>query len=320
MVAGHMSNPRLSVVIPTFNRALILAKCLDALCNQTCEHHLYELVVSDDGSSDETYAVVQKFMARRSPEIRYLRQHNAGANTARNRAIGIARGAILLLINDDIIATPAMIAEHLATHDKYPDDRVAVLGRVTAAPDLPPARLSQLHLDRAYEGLDHRKEHDWRAFLTCNVSMKKSLLDRGGLFEEGIRYHEDLELAERLSHIGLRVIYRPEALGYHDHLLTEAEFFSIAAREARALAFWSRKAPELWPVLGSLGFEPALPLSHRLTHRLLEVAINRATIPLLTSAARHCPSRFDTVSLAIYGQLYRCVLRTHLQRELRKAA
>jgi glycosyltransferase involved in cell wall biosynthesis len=317
--APQKASPRLSVIIPTFNRAPILTKCLEALSHQTCEGSLYEIVVADDGSSDETRAIVLQFAARGSREIRYLHQENAGANAARNRAIRLARGAILLLINDDTIATQHMLTQHLAVHDRYPDDRVAVLGRVTVSPSLPPSRLAPLHLDFAFDSLGDRTELDWRAFFTCNISVKKSLLDRGGVFEERLRYYEDLELAERLSHHGLRVIYCPEALGYHDHFLNEEELFAIAAREAKALAVWARKAPQLRQVLGPLGFEPGLPAGLRLRRQLVRLVVNKATIPFWRRIARHCPLRFNALSLKIYSQIYQSARRWNLDRELRTA-
>lgn len=306
--------PLLTVIIPTYNRAPVLAKCMTALCSQTCPPQLYEIIVSDDGSSDATRAVTQGFQSAR---IRYLFQQNAGANAARNRAIAKADGSILLLINDDVIATPTMLTKHLEIHDCYPDDRVAVLGRVTISPDLPLSRLAWLHLDRAYANLGNQRELDWRAFFTCNISVKKSLLVRGGFFEERIRYHEDLELGERLSHHGLRVIYCPEALGYHDHFLAEDEFLRIAAREANALAVWARKAPHVAPLLAALGFEPAMPLNRKVRHRLRAIAVNQATIPLWRLVARSCPPALRFLSLAIYGTIYRAVMRSHLLRELR---
>lgn len=317
---AEAGRPRLSVIIPTFNRAAILAKCLQALSRQTCDGDLYEVIVADDGSSDATRDTVEQLAGQGAPQICYLRQQNAGANTARNRAIEVARGAILLLINDDTVATPPMLAEHLATHDRHPDDRVAVLGRVTISPELPRSRLAPLHLDRAYARLRDRRELDWRAFFTCNVSVKRSLLDRGGRFEERLRYHEDLELGERLSHHGLRVIYCREALGYHDHVLTEEEFFAVAAREGQALAVWSRIAPQLGPVLGSLGFEPALPRGRRIRHRLAEIVVNRATLPAWRWVARHCPSALEGLSLILYDKSYQCVRRSSLRRALREAA
>jgi len=307
----------LSVIVPTYNRARTLAKCIAALRAQSAPPDAFEIVVSDDGSRDDTQAVAQSFAHLGAPHVRYLHQENAGANRARNRAISAASGAIMLLINDDTIATPGMVAEHLAAHDCFPDDRVAVLGRVTVAPDLPHSRLAALHLDRAYRLLGDRREFDWRAFFTCNVSVKRSLLERGGHFEERIRYHEDLELAERLSHHGLRVVYRPEALGYHDHFLTEDEFFSIAAREARALATWARIAPQLRGTLADLGYEPAQPLGRRIRHRVLGVAVNRVTIPFWRRVARACPERFEALALRIYLHLYGSVQRAHLRREMR---
>jgi hypothetical protein len=212
-----------------------------------------------------------------------------------------------------------MLAGHLAAHDEHPDDRVAILGRVTVDPALPRSRLAPLHLDRAFDLLGERRELDWRAFFTCNVSVKRSLLARGGLFEERIRYHEDLELAERLSHHGLRVIYRPEALGLHDHFLTEDEFFSIAGREAKALATWARIAPQLAGTLAELGYEPAVSRGRRLKHRLLEVAVNRATMPLWRRVARACPQPLEPLAVRLYLHLYQCAKRAHLRREVASA-
>src|SRR4029434_1432555 len=99
----------------------MLAKCLKLLSPRECDRSLYEVIVADDGSSDATRATAEQFAACGPPRIRYLYQENARATAARNRAISVARGAILLLINDDTIATPTMLAEHLAMHDRYPD-------------------------------------------------------------------------------------------------------------------------------------------------------------------------------------------------------
>jgi glycosyltransferase involved in cell wall biosynthesis len=308
-------NIRISVIIPTFNRSATLAKCIRALRKQSAAPGSFEVIVADDGSVDDTRSIVAS-LAADAPGIRYLYQHNAGANRARNRAIKAARGSIVLLINDDTIPTPGMVQAHLSAHETYPDDRISILGRVTVCPDLPYSRFAPLHLDRAYARLGDRRELDWRAFYTCNVSLKKSLLLRGGMFEERIRYHEDLELAERLSHHGLRVIYQPEALGYHDHFLTEQEFFSIAAREARALAIWARLAPRLHDELADVGYEPALPPMRKLKYRLVGLVVNEATLPLWKLIARRCPRRLEALALRLYLHLYHCVMRAHLRREL----
>jgi glycosyltransferase involved in cell wall biosynthesis len=313
---GDGATPRLSVIVPTYNRARVLGKCLDALTRQTLEAGQYEVLVVDDGSQDETRATALDWAAA-FPGIRYQRQNNAGANAARNRAMECARGEILLLINDDVLAIPDMLAQHLAAHDRYPDVNVACLGRVTALPTLPRTRLAWLHLDRAFDNLAGRTELDWRAFFTCNVSLKRELANRAGGFEERLRYHEDLEFAERLSHYGLRVVYWPQALGYHDHLLTEEEFLSIGKREAKALAIWAGKAPGLHSTLATLGYEPALPAWQRRRQAVAGLAVNHATIPFWMWLARQSPER---ISHKIYGRVYQAVRRKWLRRELRGAS
>lgn len=307
-----MTTPELSVIIPTYNRSAIVAKCLRALCTQTCEAQRYELIVSDDGSRDGTAAAVAAVQAAYPAHaFVYLHQDNAGANRARNRAIAAARGALLLFINDDTIAVPQLLVEHLAQHALHADDRLAVLGRMTVSPELPPSRLAPLHLDRAFAGLKEGEVLDWRAFFTCNVSVKKSLLQRGGLFEERMRYHEDLELAWRLSALGLRVLYRPQALGWHDHYLAEAEFFAIAQREARSLATWARLAPHATPMLAGLGYEPAASLSRRLRHRVFDAVLHPVLAPVWRVLARHGPRR---LGLTLYDQLYQARKRAALRR------
>jgi glycosyltransferase involved in cell wall biosynthesis len=305
--------PALSVIVPTYNRARVLAKCLRALEAQNGGTTEFEVLVSDDGSPDDTCGVVESFIGRGGLRLRYLQQPNSGANAARNRAARAAQAPLLLFINDDTIATPGMIAEHLSGHREYADPRVAVLGRVTVSPELPHSRLAALHLDRAFAALTGRTELDWRSFYTCNVSLKKDLLERGGFFEEGIRYHEDLELSERLSHHGLRVVYRPAALGYHDHFLTEEEFLAVARREARALAAWARKAPHLTSLLGEFGFEPGLPAGRRMKHAAAGLIFNRWTISLWRAAAYACP--MESLSLKVYEQVYQSVRRRELRSE-----
>ena len=310
--------PALSVIIPTFNRAPTLAKCLHALRAQACPSAQFEMVVADDGSSDDTAAVVAAMAAQDGAAIRYVRQENAGANRARNRAIDVARAELLLFINDDTIATKDLVALHLGAHARHPEAQVAVLGRVTVAPELPHSRLAPLHLDRAFVALGSGREFDWRAFFTCNISVKRALLEMGGRFEERLRYHEDLELALRLSEHGLRVIYVPGALGYHDHFLGEQEFFAIAGREARSLIAWAAIAPSRRPQLAVLGYEPALPTRVRLRHQLYRLVVNRATRPFWLAVARHAPNSLEHLSVRVYDQLYQSEKRAVLRQEIAK--
>ena len=109
---GHKrSELDVSVVLPTYNRADVLADCLGALNRQSLSPHRFEVIVVDDGSTDGTRELCAKHKPRH--EFHYLQQKNEGAGAARRLGVEQARGKHLLLINDDTIASRPLLAQHL---------------------------------------------------------------------------------------------------------------------------------------------------------------------------------------------------------------
>lgn len=96
--AHHRSQPFISIVIPVFNMADGIRRCLRSVVDQLVDD--IEVLVVDDGSTDNTGMVVKEFAAKES-KIRYLFQENAGVSSARNAGIEAARGAYLLFIDAD---------------------------------------------------------------------------------------------------------------------------------------------------------------------------------------------------------------------------
>ena len=310
----------IAVIIPTYNRCRELEKCLYALVRQTLPSSSFEIVVVDDGSTDETGNIVEQVKAESaSHHVRYLKQPNSGANAARNKAILASTARLLLFINDDTIASSDMVERHCLMHRQRPEEGAAVLGRVTISPEMPAVVFNRLHLDSSYNQWKGRNELDWRAFYTCNVSVKRSFLLEHGLFEEGIRDHEDLELAERLSHHGLRVIYDEKALGYHYHSLAEADFINLAVKEGKALCNWYRKSPELGKKLAEFGFYPFAGPVRKLKYLLGDCLVNAVTMPFLLRTARLLSRRSQTLSAAIYRRIYASTKRATIRRELGNA-
>jgi GT2 family glycosyltransferase len=263
--------------------------------------------------------------AKDSPfKVVYLHQENKGANAARNHAVEKASGRLLLFINDDTIATPEMIKEHIKTHEEYPDENVSVLGKVTISPQIPYSPFARLHLDAAYARWTGKIELDWRAFYTCNVSVKKSLLMPVGgtspamLFEERIRYHEDLELSQRLDKYGFKVLYNPAALGYHDHFLTEQEYLNTAAKEGKAIAIWYKIAPHLRGELALLGFPSTSSLPKKTYYAAADMVVNRITRPLILQAARLLLNKNEDAALKLYAKLFQSLKREEIRREMKK--
>ena len=94
-----MSNTTLySVVVPTYNRSSDLVRLLGTLVNQSIDTTTYEIVVVDDGSSDDTAARVKEFAANHTNhQIRYVHKLNGGSGSARNAGVAVAVGEIIFL-------------------------------------------------------------------------------------------------------------------------------------------------------------------------------------------------------------------------------
>jgi len=214
---------KLSVVIPTYNRAQALAQALKHLKPQVEDMHgAAEVVVVDDGSVDNTGKLMQSLLQSWDIPLRYEYQPNRGPAAARNQGLRKAQGRWVLFMGDDIYARPGLLKRHLREHERlYPQPTVAVLGRVVwdTSLDLSPfmrwwgsRRLS--YPRRQQPGF----VEVWR-FYTCNVSVHREFILSHGGFDPAFRSAalEDTELAWRLSSQGFRVYYDPQALAYHHH-------------------------------------------------------------------------------------------------------
>lgn len=237
-----------SVVIPTYNRAHVLRRCLTALNRQRYPRHNWEVVVVDDGSSDDTGDVLRNTSLR--VRLNWARQENAGPAAARNLGVHMARGRVILFLGDDIIPTPDWLHVHVSAHEEYPAITVAVLGFTTWSPEIRLTAfmkyLDSQGLQFGYQLLEGREWADYRFFYSSNVSVKKLFLEQVGLFDEDFRHAaiEDTEIGYRLERAGMRLLYRPKALAYHEHIVT----FASARRKMQwcgvGAALFEKKHPQ----------------------------------------------------------------------------
>jgi len=110
--------PTVSVVIPTYNQPLLLAETLASVAAQAFDG--YEIVVVDDGSTDDTPAVLREFQKRLGSRLRVVTQANAGIGAARNRGIEESRGRYVALLDHDDLWRPGKLATQVAFMEAHP--------------------------------------------------------------------------------------------------------------------------------------------------------------------------------------------------------
>jgi GT2 family glycosyltransferase len=217
---GIGRQPAISVIVPTFNRSAILASCLAALEGQSLGKDQYEVIVVDDSSTETT----EQLCAGLSPgfQFRYFRQRSRGAGAARNLGLNMAQGRYALFINDDTIASPDLLQEHLRAHGSYPAKKIAVLGDFPYHPTARRRALTYFLSKRPFlfpQVSMHKGFYQGSAyFITCNLSVSRQAVLAAGSFDARFRVAEDTELGARLTARGYEVLYWPAARGMHDHL------------------------------------------------------------------------------------------------------
>src|SRR6266550_913036 len=237
-------SPAISVIIPTFNRAAMLADTLESFAAQSIPKNRYEVVVVDDGSKDATSEVCRDFA---SPiQLKYLHIENSGISAAKNTGILASRGRILLFCDDDDIADSHLLEEHLKAHKQYPQESVAILGYTTWAPTLSVTPLMHYVTDIrrflfAYGDLKDGQMLDFTYVWGGRSSCKRSFLAKHGVFNRQFRtIIEDMELGYRLSKFGFRVVFHRPAVSYMARPLSFEEFCDRCERQGEALFRFSR--------------------------------------------------------------------------------
>ncbi len=209
-------SPDISVIIPVYNGAQVIAACLESLLNQNYPSNAYEIIVVNNASTDSTAQVVEKYPVR----LLYCAQR--GPSAARNYGIAHSSPSIVAFTDDDCIASPGWLSSLASA---YADPTVVGAGgpilayqRENASPvEIFSHQYSPLinYISGEAEYLPH--------LYTANASYRKALVDRVGGFNARLLTAEDVDLAWRIQiNTGSRLQYVPEAVVYHRHRVTAA--------------------------------------------------------------------------------------------------
>ncbi|MFH1598271.1 MAG: glycosyltransferase [Patescibacteria group bacterium] len=198
----------ISIIIPAYNAGKIIDRCLRALIDQLKEKSDWEIIVVDDGSTDNTKDQIRKF-----PEVEYLHQENKGSAAARNLGIRESKGEIILFIDADCEPTATWVEEMIKP---FSDSAVmAVKGAYLTNQKSLVARLTQIEFEERYAKM---KKADSIDFVdTYSAAFRKQALQQTGIFDEELKMSMDAELAFRVDKAGFKIVFNPQAKVYHQH-------------------------------------------------------------------------------------------------------
>lgn len=240
---------KLSVIIPTYNNVKTLKESLKRVFNQDFPKDQYEVIVVNDGSLDDT----SQYLAQLKPLVKFKfinNSQNLGRAKTRNLGIKAAFGEIIVLIDDDIWVENDFLKKHQEAHSSLDKNVIVVGGSQSASAVLKTIwnnYLSSRYTKTLQIMRQRREELPYYLFRTGNVSLKRSVFDDIGLFDEGFSVYggEDTDFGFRLSKCGYKLVYR-EIIGQHYFSSNLQSILAKALERGESTHFLVRKYPELW--------------------------------------------------------------------------
>lgn len=239
--------PVITVVIPTRGRSDILKRCLDSLSAQTLPAENFEVVVVVDDENDPTYQWLNTY----SPPyaFHHYTQRHLGLSAARNLGNAHAKSDIILSLDDDMIASPRLLAEHVNAQNHLNGGWVqGALDIHESVERTPFIRFEEQRRKRFHQSrVNERNSLDAQDVSGGNFSIPKQLLEQAGGFNPHplISADTDGELAWKLERLGVRFHYASDALA---HMLDVKDFednFKRSFQCGKSYVHQSEKEPEL---------------------------------------------------------------------------
>jgi glycosyltransferase involved in cell wall biosynthesis len=215
-----MDSPLVSIVICTYNRAKSLKNTLDSIMTMSVPEDLsWEIIVVDNNSSDNTKEIVEDFKIKTRLNVAYAFEEKRGLSNARNSGIREAKGEIIVFIDDDVIVDREWMGEIFKIVNSGKEYGMIFGQTRVYSPDL--CRLSTKEVD--HEETFEMPCSPWAVGNGNNMLIKRSTLDILGYFDISlgagtkIGSAEDTDYVHRVLRSGMKIIYSPDLIVYHNH-------------------------------------------------------------------------------------------------------
>jgi glycosyltransferase involved in cell wall biosynthesis len=197
-----MTFPKISLIIPTYNRKTLLAELLDTVYRQDLPEEDYEVIVVSDGSKDGTDEYMASMQCKHA-NLRYLTQKNQGPAAARNNGVAYAKAQYIAFTDDDCYVNPDWLNNIIDIFETT--SAVGIQGRTTTYREKRTPLTHQIENQTGHPALP-----------TCNAAFRKSAFEQVGGFDCSFPFahNEDADLAWRIKQIGT-IVFRPDVVVIH---------------------------------------------------------------------------------------------------------
>jgi glycosyltransferase involved in cell wall biosynthesis len=221
--------PRVSVIIPVFNDAARLRRCLEALERQTYPRPCYEIIVVDNGSDDDVQAALAQ-----ARTVVFGSERRPGSYAARNTGIGLATGDVLAFTDSDCLPQPEWLERGVARLCALPQPGL-VAGRITLFFQ-EPERPTAVELFESLTGFPQQKYIDkYHYGATANVFTWRSVVEQVGPFDAALTSGGDREWGQRVHRAGLPLYYAADVEVHHPARRSFAELSRKIVRVTRGI-------------------------------------------------------------------------------------
>ena len=207
--SSPQNQPLVSVVIPCYNAQQWVSEAIESCLNQT--YSALEIIVVDDGSTDNSLEVLREFQARYPQRIQVLTQAQSGAPVARNHGFKLSKGSYLQFLDADDVILPRKIESQM--------QRVEVeIQNSQTPPDLVVGNYKMVHRNGDEKEIRAQADNCWAALINLQLGYtsanlwRREMLLQIGAWDESVKSGQDYELLFRVLKAGARVVFAPDFL------------------------------------------------------------------------------------------------------------
>lgn len=204
----------LSFVVPTYNVEEFLADCLESLIKQDLSSDLYEIIVINDGSTDQSLNVAERY-AEQNSNIKIVSQTNKGLSMTRNRGVEEASGKYIWFIDSDDRITENCLQKIIGKIEQNDFPDMVAISRLKYLSN----QRTEEYIENSPDGISGKEflyKRIYQATAPCYLFKKEFLTNHNLLFKSGI-YHEDAEFTPRALFYAKKMVFIADIIYFHRH-------------------------------------------------------------------------------------------------------